>query len=266
MESIGDYLKRERELRNITLEEVANATKINIGTLRAIEEGRKELLPAEVFIRGFIRCYAEYIGLDPNDVLLRYPRPAKEPKEISPPAEKSGREFFSRYRKYLWTSISIIILVSLLGLIVYMGQKSSSTQPAPQKEVLKKEQNSLSSTSANANRVVEQAKAHIEGQTSIPAPQAKVQTAQKQLQDKKQHELRAIFKENTWIQALIDENTLEEYSFKPGETFTWAMDDKIKLLIGNAGGVDFYLDDKPVKPLGNSGQVVNITLPNPELM
>lgn len=269
MEPIGDYLKRERELRNITLEEVADATKIHIGFLRAIEEGQKETLPAEVFVRGFIRCYAQHIGLDPNDVLLRYPKQAKEPEHserIRPPSEKKVWPFFFRYRKYLWTSIVIIILVLFLGIVVYIGQRSSPTSSEPKKEVFNKEQKVLPGTSVEANRMVNQAKADAPSQTNVPATQAKVQTAPKQTANKKQYALRAIFKENTWIQALIDEQMLQEYSFKAGETFTWTMDNKIRLLIDNAGGVDFYLNGKPLKPLGISGQVVSITLPNPTLM
>jgi cytoskeleton protein RodZ len=270
MESIGDYLKRERELRNITLEEVANATKINIGILRTIEEGQTERFPAEVFVRGFIRCYAQYIGLDPNDVLLRYHPQTKSPEhqeEISPPPEKPEKKiwlFFSRHRKSLGVSISIIIIVLLLSLVINIGKK----------ETLKKEQTPLSKSHApahlrpvEANRVVDQAKTYTPEQTNVPAPQAKAQEAP-QLQNKKQHELRAVFKENTWVQAMIDEQNRQEYSFKAGETISWTMDNKIRLLIGNAGGVDLYLDGEQLKSLGNSGQVVDITLPlpNPKVM
>ncbi|MDP3028840.1 MAG: DUF4115 domain-containing protein [Deltaproteobacteria bacterium] len=277
MESIGDYLKRERELRNITLEEVANATKINIGILRTIEEGQTERFPAEVFVRGFIRCYAQYIGLDPNDVLLRYHPQTKSPKhqeEISPPPEKPEKKiwlFFSRHRKLLGVFILIIIIVLLLSLVVNIGKK----------ETLKKEQTPLSKSHApahlrpvEATRVVDQAKTYPPEQTNVPAPQAKAQEAP-QLQNitpqriyEKQHELRAVFKENTWVQAVIDEQNLQEYSFKVGETITWTMDNKIRLLIGNAGGVDLYLDGEQLKSLGDSGQVVDITLPlpNPKVM
>ena len=277
MESIGDYLKRERELRNITLEEVANATRINIGILRNIEEGQAERLPAEVFVRGFIRCYAQYIGLDPNDVLLRYQPQTTSPEhqeETSPPPEKPEKKiwlFFSRHRKLLKISISIIIVVFLLSLVVNIGKK----------DPLKKEQPPLSKSSAPAhprpvetNRVLDQAQTYTPEQTNIPAPQAKAQEAP-QLQNitprsiyEKQHELRAVFKENTWVQAVIDDQNLQEYSFKAGETITWTMGNKIRLIIGNAGGMDLYLDGEQMKPLGDSGQVVDITLPlpNPKVM
>jgi cytoskeletal protein RodZ len=71
-ESLGEYLKQERELRHISLEEVAEGTKIAIYRLRAMEDNRWEDLPAEIFVKGFIKSYAEFIGLEPEDVLLRY--------------------------------------------------------------------------------------------------------------------------------------------------------------------------------------------------
>ncbi len=70
-ESVGEFLKRERELRQITLREVAEGTKISIRRLKSIEADQFEDLPAEVFVRGFIRSYADYIGIDPADAILR---------------------------------------------------------------------------------------------------------------------------------------------------------------------------------------------------
>ena len=70
-ESVGEFLKRERELRQITLQEVAEGTKISIRRLRSIEADQFDDLPAEVFVRGFIKSYAEYIGIEPSDAILR---------------------------------------------------------------------------------------------------------------------------------------------------------------------------------------------------
>ncbi len=70
-ETVGEYLKKERELRQISIQEVAEGTKISISRLRLIEENRFDDLPAEVFVRGFIRNYAEYIGIDPEEAILR---------------------------------------------------------------------------------------------------------------------------------------------------------------------------------------------------
>lgn len=69
---IGEYLKKERQLRNISIDEVAHATKISKHRLRSIEDNRNKEWPAEIYVIGFIKSYAEYIGLDTTDVMNRY--------------------------------------------------------------------------------------------------------------------------------------------------------------------------------------------------
>jgi hypothetical protein len=72
MASFGETLKRERELREITLREVSEATKINIRYLEALEANRFENLPGGLFNKGFIRAYAAYIGLDGEAMVTSY--------------------------------------------------------------------------------------------------------------------------------------------------------------------------------------------------
>jgi cytoskeleton protein RodZ len=71
-ESFGAYLKRERELREIPLDEIAAYTRIKLRALEAIERDDFASLPALAFMRAFIRCYADYIGLNVPDVMLRF--------------------------------------------------------------------------------------------------------------------------------------------------------------------------------------------------
>ncbi len=71
-QSPGRYLQKERLQKQLSLEEVAAQTCISLGTLRAIEENDRSKMPAEVFTRGFIKLYAQSLGLDPQIVLDRY--------------------------------------------------------------------------------------------------------------------------------------------------------------------------------------------------
>lgn len=72
MASFGETLKRERELREISLREISDATKINIRYLEALEENRFDVLPGGLFNKGFIRAYARYIGVDGEAMVDRY--------------------------------------------------------------------------------------------------------------------------------------------------------------------------------------------------
>ncbi len=72
MGQFGEKLRRERELRGITLEEVAVATKIGTRNLRALEEEKFGQLPGGIFNKGFVRAYARYVGIDEEQAVGDY--------------------------------------------------------------------------------------------------------------------------------------------------------------------------------------------------
>ena len=129
MESLGKYLKVERESRNLSLKEVSESTRIKERLLKAIEEDRYELLSSPVYVKGFLDAYARYLELDPNDIVLRYQKyhGAKVlPKKAAPKqrliTSSNLRQWitFPKKRANLWlyiTSISVIIL--LITISVY---------------------------------------------------------------------------------------------------------------------------------------------------
>jgi hypothetical protein len=72
MASFGETLKRERELREISLRQIAEATKISIRFLEALEENRFDVLPGGLFNKGFIRAYSRFIGIDGEAMVNSY--------------------------------------------------------------------------------------------------------------------------------------------------------------------------------------------------
>lgn len=70
--SFGEELRREREIRGISLKEISDATKISKRFLEAIEKNDHRTLPAPVFTRGFVREYARYLGLNAEEIVNRY--------------------------------------------------------------------------------------------------------------------------------------------------------------------------------------------------
>jgi cytoskeletal protein RodZ len=72
MSSFGETLRRERELRQISLREIAEATKINLRYLDALEHDDFRHLPGGVFNKGFVRAYAQFIGIDPETMVTAY--------------------------------------------------------------------------------------------------------------------------------------------------------------------------------------------------
>ena len=72
MEEPGDYLKRERETRGVTLENISRETKVSVKALKALEANDFNALPPYPFVKGFIRSYSKCLGIDGDDAVLRY--------------------------------------------------------------------------------------------------------------------------------------------------------------------------------------------------
>lgn len=92
MSSFGEELRRERELRQITLREIAEATKISLRYLDALERNDFRNLPGGVFNKGFVRAYAQYIGVDPEAMVNAYLLEARGQQPV--PGEGSSPEVF----------------------------------------------------------------------------------------------------------------------------------------------------------------------------
>ena len=72
----GERMQREREMRSITLDEIAQATKIGVRALRALEEEAFDKLPGGIFNKGFVRAYARYLGIDDEQAVADYEKAA----------------------------------------------------------------------------------------------------------------------------------------------------------------------------------------------
>ena len=68
----GSDLKKIRDELGVSLEEIAETVKVRMAYLRAIEEDQFEKAPSRIFLKGFVRAYAQYIGLDADIVASRY--------------------------------------------------------------------------------------------------------------------------------------------------------------------------------------------------
>lgn len=71
-ETVGEYLRREREARRVTLEEISGATRISRPYLEALERNDFRFFSRPEYIQGFLKGYARHIGLNPAEVLKRY--------------------------------------------------------------------------------------------------------------------------------------------------------------------------------------------------
>src|ERR1700678_3225961 len=116
----GDRLRREREMRGVSMEELSVATRIPPRYLEAIETEQWELLPGRVFNRGYVRAIAQFLGLGEDDLLADYElasRPALE--AAAPPAKPEEPPPRDLTPLYLFVGGCVVILI-LLGVSVHM--------------------------------------------------------------------------------------------------------------------------------------------------
>lgn len=141
-ERLGEYLKRERELRGISLEEISEGTKISKRLLTYMEMGKWDELPGDVFARGFLKSYAEFIGIAPEEILLRFE------EELSSFQEEEGESNVDvsnsrNKRKNLLITLLILVVLAILGYLTY--ETFLQNKPSLLKEKKKTQSRHLSS-------------------------------------------------------------------------------------------------------------------------
>ena len=132
--SFGTWLRRQRELREISLREIADVTKISIRYLEALEQDRFDVLPAPVFAKGFLREYARYVGLDAVEVVNSYltAQEALEPEEEPAKKTRVRRGGNLERTSGLLLTLAVIVLLGIVaGLAYYMERVRAVAEPDP---------------------------------------------------------------------------------------------------------------------------------------
>lgn len=125
MSSIGNILRTERETQGRTLTEVSKAVYIKTKYLSALEEENFAAIPGEVYVKGFIRAYASYLGMDGEELVAQYDGPSESillQKETLTAVTEGGKGRRRRRRKAVsWPEITIIVGVILfIFLIIWL--------------------------------------------------------------------------------------------------------------------------------------------------
>jgi cytoskeleton protein RodZ len=132
----GDRLKRERELRGVTLEEIAKATRIKVTYLEALETENWPLLPGGAFNRGYIRTIARYLGMDEENILAEYSMARQEQSKPTRAPHVETREkapsIWTRMlaARMIWTiAIGTLAIAAWFGYYKFAGARHDSTNP-----------------------------------------------------------------------------------------------------------------------------------------
>ncbi len=229
----------------MSLDDIAQATLINVDFLKAIEDGHTDILPA-AYVRAFLRAYATSVGLDPAYVMRRFegksgaPEPPPPPVPVRPTvvpdAGPEATPFLSRPGVRTWGVTAVVLLG--VALIVYLTQprtdENGSTE-VPIGSILREtEQRLMPKDSATG--------------AAVAVPHSG--SARDSLT------LHAAATDTVWIQIAIDANPPADYLFAPGSRRKWRARDRFTITLGNAGGIQFHLNARDLGTLGKRGAVL----------
>jgi cytoskeleton protein RodZ len=252
MTNFGASFKKARESRALSLDQIAAETRISTRFLLAIENEEFHLLPGGIFNRGFVRSYAEKIGLDPEQAVADYERLA-EIREPAEPAIATASQPRRRERSLYPIAIGGLILLIIIFYVV--TRESSNTvqtasAPAP-----------VATPPPAQPQPVEPALPGTPPATTSAAPEPGPPPAAAPATPPPPAALQAVridmdVKATTWIKVEADGSTVNPSEIlEPGMTRHFAAQKSIVLIIGNAGGLTLKINDMPAKNLGKSGQV-----------
>lgn len=217
-----EELKNKRLQLGKSIEELSEITKIKKSYLIAIEEGKFDELPIEVYTRSYIKIYSELLGVDPQQILREYENYLKSKKskpdiiELLKIEKKEKKHFLPKPKQKLINAGLIIALVIILILLISKTWYKNNIPPPPPVNIeMKKEEQNL---------IIEAT-------------------------------------DKVWMRITIDEKEKREFLLNPGQKIELKASKFFHIHIGNAGGVKVFFNSKYLGSLGEKGQVVYLRLP-----
>jgi cytoskeleton protein RodZ len=264
----GSKLREARERRGMSLRQIANATKISMGALEALERNHVSALPGGIFSRAFVRSYAIEVGLDPDatiqEFVAQFPRdsltaghPALEHAEDNESLE-SNRRLASAVLRLLAFSLPIV------GVVLYYGAGSHWPGAVP-RSVSREESSSRPGTSTGEIAPAVERTLPRPGSTpanpadpvaAIPAASPAAAT------DLIRVGISAV--RPCRVSAIVDGATAIERQLRAGERLTLDVRRELVLTTGDAGAITLTLNGQNARSLGRAGENVTrrITLSN----
>lgn len=225
-------------MRDVSIREISETTKISTRFLEAIETGDFSSLPAPVFTRGFIREYATYLGLDPEDIVDRYMSVVEREEREREHEEEEMRDRISGRlpigpgtSAFKWI-VGAAIAIVILGAGFYFLTATGKGEPEP----------------------VPEEQAEAEESAGIAEPEPPTDTAAATAESIR---MTLSASSDSWIDLQVDEQPPTDFTLQAGGTRTFEAEEKIVIrTVGNAGGVSVELNGMQIGPLGRNNQVI----------
>lgn len=281
---LGNLLRTKRENKRLSLERIAEITRLRVHFLEALENEEWEKLPARVFVKGFIRSYAQSVGFDAEEAINLFDKIA--PAEEIVPKPLIGSVKRRKKARYIVPSIVGVIILAVLLVLTWERYLPENRLILPEKSEEKKEV----STPVKGNTTepeIEESKplppeeteegieseimdeeTMVEGvEKEAPPPSIEVEETASSDSDEsvtpeiKKYTLTGIVNMTTYVKIYVDDNPPKEYIFQPGSRPQWIADKGFDVKVGNAAGIEFDFNGEMITDIGKFGKVKRLNFP-----
>lgn len=264
--SPGSILRRCREFHGITLEEASETTKIGISHLKALEDDQIREFANEAYLKGFLRIYATYLGLNSEDIARMYaklfgsPAEKADPAGITPPKNRPQRRLISLKKLMFPALLLALILITATFFnrppspARQTPQPATSAAPAQSAAIQNIQSSGRDKKSGQPPPVIKAEKKSEATDIEKPAPLKRPADVPKGLI------LKIKVTQNGTLMVTIDGAAAQSYELTVGDVIEWKAEKKATLEVSNAGAIDVELNGKPYKSLGASGKPVYVEL------
>lgn len=284
---IGSYLREVRQEQGLSVEQIATKTMIQARLLRAIEAGNLEGLPEAIYVRGFIKRYAEFLGLNGNDVAKSFPL-YPDTGDLDPTWQNSDVAQLRQTHLYLaYVALITVAVISLGAVLTKLSNRdvgptpnlveessppslASSDEPVtadPESSDGVSESNPTSSVAdpsegaaviENTPDTVSEALGDGDFESILQGPSLEedllATTLDPSLADKPV-QVALELKDRSWLRVIVDGKQDFEGVLPEGTQRTWAAESSIVVRAGNAGGVLIAFNGSDTEPMGEPGAV-----------
>jgi cytoskeleton protein RodZ len=262
----GGTLREARERRGVSLRQIANATKISVAALEALERNDFSRLPGGIFSRGFVRSYAIEVGLDPEktiqEFIAQFPNdsvtaghPTSEPVEDNEALESDRRMAGT----FLWL---VAISVPIAGTLLYFataGRRVAREAPPPVTVAAPAtETKSEAAPPPPSPPAAEPASAVTRVPAAVPPPVVQAAAPPPPAAETTGEHLTVSLtaRRPCWVSATVDGQKAIERLLQTGEQKTIDVRREMVLTAGDASAIALTFNGAEARPLGKAGEVV----------
>lgn len=267
--TIGEALKNAREKKKLSLEEVSQKLRIKEVYLEALEKGHYYVFPGLSYASGFLRSYALFLGLDAKALLEEFHKETSEikvePTQMPIPKNSNLMPSF----KTILNALIILLIVYLIWYIyislttpnmpqVTFEEETGELIAEPQTPQTASEIEAPAAETAPvvADSITQNAEAPVQMKVpeTTPAPAPAVKT----YGTAKTKGMALVATDEVWIRIMDDDGTVFERVLYPGDRYNLPeRAEDLRIRTANAGALKVYVDNQPVRQLGEKGKFLN---------